>query len=77
MPPGYVTHRLHTLKLLSLLYLLQFAHIGQRLLLKVQLHGFHLAVSLGGGGWSGRGDTHRDLKKKNGTFLGKGGYWWW
>lgn len=50
MPPGYVTHRLHTLKLLSLLYLLQFAHIGQRLLLKVQLHGFHLAVSLGGGG---------------------------
>lgn len=42
-----MTHRLHTFKLLSLLDLLQFAHIIQRLLLEVHPHGFHLAVSLG------------------------------
>lgn len=41
-----VPHRLHTFKLLSLLDLLQFAHIVQWLLLKVLPHGFHLAVCL-------------------------------
>lgn len=41
-----VTHRLHTLKLLPLLDLLQFAHIVQWLLLKVLPHGFHLDVCL-------------------------------
>lgn len=41
-----VTHRFHTLKLLSLLDLLQFAHVVQRLLLKVLPHYFHLRVCL-------------------------------
>lgn len=41
-----VTHRFHTLKLLSLLDLLQFTHVVQRLLLKVPPHDFHLRVCL-------------------------------
>lgn len=45
-PLRWVTHRLHTLKLLSLLDLLQPAHILHWLLLKVLPHGFHLEVCL-------------------------------
>lgn len=41
-----VTHRFHAFKLLSLLDLLQLAHIFKRFLLKVLPHGFHLAVCL-------------------------------
>lgn len=40
------THRLHTLKFLPLLDLLQFAHIVQWLVLKVLSHVFHLYVCL-------------------------------
>lgn len=48
-----VTHGLDAFKLLSLLDLLQFAHIIQWLLLEVHPHGFHLAVGL----WRQRTDT--------------------